>query len=358
MALVLGFASQSVAVAANAKRVVNIYNWADYIGTDVIKNFQKETGITVVYDTYDSIAAVAAKLSTGSSGYDVVNTDNITARMMINIGQFVELDRSKLPNWKNIDPDIMKFMAINDPGNKFVVPFFHGSYGIIYNEDLIKKIDPNAPIGSSKLILDPENAKKFAKCGINLVDSPAELYATALKHSGKVGNYSSEADIKAAEALWMKVRPSIRKFDSADYINGLANSELCMSTAYSGDYLVAMDRAKKSGVSVNLKFFIPSEGGMLWLDGWAIPKGAEHVEEALAWLNYLMDPKVAAANTNTVKYPNAIPSSKPMIDKALVNTPSVYLSKEALNKLEPFALVPIALQKIETKSFNRLKSGR
>ena len=345
-------------VQAAVQKVVNVFNWADYLDPQTIKNFEKETGIKVVYDTYDSASSVEAKLSTGASGYDVVLTDELTSLRLSKIGQLVELDRSKIPNWKNLDPKILKIMEQTDPGNKYNAPNYHGSFGIMYNVDKVKAIDPNAKFDSFQSLLDPAVLSKFSKCGVNLYDGVMEHYGMYMISKGRSGNLKTLADIKEAEAAFLKIRPSVRKIDGGDYVNGMANSEICVTTAFSGDFLSAMDKAAKSGVKVNLKFNIPKEGGMVWTDAWVIPKTSLHQEEAYKFINYMLDAKVAAMNTNKVKYPNAVVNSRPMIDKALLNNPVVYVSPDILGKMETYFDLPPVIEKPMTKSWNRIKAGR
>ncbi|MCX8502093.1 MAG: extracellular solute-binding protein [Alphaproteobacteria bacterium] len=345
-------------VKAAGQKVVNVFNWADYLDPETIKNFQKETGIKVVYDTYDSQNTVEAKLSTGASGYDVVNTDELTSLRLAKIGQLIELDRSKIPNWKNLDPRILKIMEQDDPGNKFNAPNYHGSFGILYNVDKIKAIDPTATFDSFQMFLDPAFLGKFSKCGINIYDGSMEHYGMYMITKGKSGNLKSLADIKEAEEAYMKIRPLVRKVDGADYVNSVANGEICVTTAFSGDYLSAIDKATASKVKINLKFVLPKEGGMSWTDGWVIPKTAKNRDEAYKFINYMLDAKVAAMNTNKVKYPNAVLTSRPMVDKALLDNPAVYMHPEQLAKMETYFDLPPGIEKPLGKSWNRFKSGR
>ena len=343
---------------AAEQKVVNVYNWADYLDPKVIKSFEKETGIKVVYDTYDSDNSVEAKLSSGASGYDVVNSGTVTKIRLAKIGQLSELDRSKLSNWKNLDPIILKIMEKSDPDLKYSVPNYYGTFGIIYNLDKVSKLVPNPSFDSIQSLLDPTKISKFASCGINIYDGPLDAYSIYFISKGKPGNYQKPEDITEAEAAYSKIRPYVRKIDSGDYVNALANGEICISTGFSGDYLSAMTKAASSGIKLNLKFSMPSEGGMLWLDHWVIPTTAQHKEEAYQFINYMISAKIAAANSNSVKYPTAVLNSRPLLDKQLLENPAIFIPSDRLSKLQAYSDSPATLDKQLNKSWNRFKSGK
>ncbi|MDI9409101.1 MAG: extracellular solute-binding protein [Candidatus Pacebacteria bacterium] len=343
---------------AAAERVVNVFSWADYVDPKVVKNFEKETGIKVVFDTYDSASTVEAKLATGASGYDVVNTDELTSERLARIGQLKELDRSKIPNWKNLDPAILRIMALSDPGNKYNAPLYHGTFGIMYNVDKVKAVDPSVTFESFASLLDPAVIGKFAKCGVNLYDGNMEHYGMYQITKGKSGNIKTPDQIKESEEAFMKIRPFIRKIDAADYVNAMATSEICVTTAFSGDYLFAMNKAAGSGVKLNLKFVMPKEGGQSWTDGWIIPKTSVNQAEAHAFINYMLEAKNAAANTNFTNYPNGVLTAKPFVKKELLDNPAVYFPTEKLAKMETYFEMPPGIGKLMTKSWNRFKSGR
>ncbi|MDI9409102.1 MAG: extracellular solute-binding protein [Candidatus Pacebacteria bacterium] len=345
-------------LSAAEQKVVNVYSWADYIDPMVIKNFEKDTGIKVVFDTYDSDNTVEAKLSTGASGYDVVNTDELTSQRLARIGQLVELDRSKIPNWKDIDPAILKIMQQNDPGNRYNAPLYYGSFGIMYNVDKVKAVDPNVNFDSFATLLDPKVSSKFAKCGIALYDGFMEHYGMYFITKGKSGNIKTAEQVKEAEAVFMKIRPSVRKIEGTDYVTAMANGEICVTTAFSGDFIQATEKAASSGVKVNLNYVQPKEGGMSWTVSWIIPKTSVNQAEAYAFINYMLEAKNAAANTNHIKYPNVVLTSRPFVKKELLDNPAVYMPVEQLARMEPYLEMPPGIAKLMTKSWNRFKSGR
>ena len=343
---------------AAEQKVVNVFNWSDYLDPQSIKNFEKETGIKVVYDNYDSSNTVEAKLATGASGYDVVVTDELTSARLARIGQLTELDRSKIPNWKNLDPAILKIMEQSDPGNKYNAPNYHGTFGIMYNVDKIKAIDPSVTFENFASLLDPAVISKFTKCGVNFYDGVMENYGMYQITKGRSGNIKTLEQVKESEAAFMKVRPFVRKIDGGDYVNAIANGETCVTTAFSGDYLFAVNKAATSGVKINLKYVMPKEGGMSWTDGWIIPKTSVNQTEAYAFINYMLNAKVAAANSNFTNYPNGVLTSRPMVKKELLDNPAVFVPPEKLAKMETYLEYPEGIGKAITKSWNRFKTGR
>ena len=344
--------------AADPKQV-NFYSYADYVDGKSIKEFEKATGIKVVYDTFDSILSAEAKLVSGASGYDVVNADNITAQRLAKAGLVQPLDKSKLPNWKNLDPVILKKMELQDPGNTYLVPYFHGTDGIAYNVKRKNTLLKDAPADSYAMVFNPEVIKKFKSCGVNFLDSSADVMAMALIYQGKDPNPKTPADVDAAmEVLW-KVRPYVTSFDGSNYIDSLANGDICLSMVWSGDHLTAMKKAEDGGTGVQLKFFIPKEGTTAWFDGFFILKNAKHMDEAYAFLNALLEPKFAAANTNLWNYPNANLASRPLIDKRISGDPTVYPSDEVFVKINAFTNTPNKqMDDYIIKAWNKLKSGK
>ncbi len=277
--IVLAAASGVTADAAEEKRLF-IYNWTDFIGHNTIAEFERRTGIKVTYDVYDSEETMDARLLAGSSGYDVVIASTEYFGREIKAGVYNPLNRSKLPNWKNLDPRILAIQAVHDPGNVHSVPYMHAINGFAYNVDMIKARMPNAPVDSLDMIFKPEIVAKFADCGVTFLDSATDTLMLALQYLGLDPNTTKREDYKAAEDLLLKVRPYVRSFDSAEYLNGLANQEICIAMSWSSDYALSKARARAVGVNVNLAFTVPKEGANQNFSSLLIPEGAPHPEAA------------------------------------------------------------------------------
>jgi putrescine transport system substrate-binding protein len=342
-----------------SSKALNVYNWSDYIAEDTIPNFEAATGTKVTYDVFDSDEMVETKLLAGSSGYDVVVPSLSFLGRQIQAGVFLPLDKSKIPNLKNVDPKMLERIALQDPGNQYAVPYLWGTSGIGYNVDKIKAIfGDTAVTGSWDVVFKPENAAKLKDCGITVLDTPSELIPIALNYLGEDPHSFDPAVIDKAAALLKSIRPYIRNFHSSSYINDLANGDICLVVGWSGDIIQARDRAAESGNGVNIAYSIPKEGAPQWFDMLAIPKDAKNVDSAYAFINYLLDPKVAAANTNFVTYPNPVPSSKPMVDKAIADDPTIYPPADVDAKLFTFAVLPPEVDRQYTRIWTELKTGR
>jgi putrescine transport system substrate-binding protein len=342
-----------------SSKTLNVYNWSDYIAEDTIPNFEQQSGVKVTYDVFDSDEMVETKLLAGSSGYDVVVPSLSFLGRQIQAGVFLPLDKSKIPNLKNVDPKMLERIALQDPGNQFAVPYLWGTSGIGYNVDKIKAIFGDTTVtGSWDVVFKPENAAKLKDCGITVLDTPSELIPIALNYLGEDPHSFDPAVIDKAAALLKTIRPYIRNFHSSSYINDLANGDVCLVVGWSGDIIQARDRAAESGNGVNVAYSIPKEGAPQWFDMLAIPKDAKHVDNAYAFINYLLDPKVAAANTNYVTYPNPVPSSKPMVDKAIADDPTIYPPADVDAKLFTFAVLPPEVDRQYTRIWTELKTGR
>jgi len=340
-------------------KTLNVYNWSDYIAEDTIPEFEKATGIAVTYDVFDSDEMVETKLLAGSSGYDVVVPSLSFLGRQIQAGVFLPLDKSKIPNLKNLDPAMLKRIEQQDPGNQYAVPYLWGTSGIGYNVDKIKAVfGDTAVTGSWDVVFKPENAAKLKNCGITVLDTPSELIPIALNYLGEDPHSFDPAVIDKAAALLKSIRPYIRNFHSSSYINDLANGDVCLVVGWSGDIIQARDRAAEAGNGVNVAYSIPKEGAPQWFDMLAIPKDAKNVDNAYAFINYLLDPKVAAANTNYVTYPNPVPASKPMVDQAIAEDPTIYPPAEVDAKLFTFAVLPPEVDRQYTRIWTELKTGR
>ncbi|HEX9207284.1 MAG TPA: polyamine ABC transporter substrate-binding protein [Steroidobacteraceae bacterium] len=328
-------APAAAAPASTEEKVVNVYNWSDYIDPKMLEEFTKETGIKVNYDVFDSNEVLQTKLLAGNTGYDVVVPSASFLELQIKAGVFQKLDRSKLPNWKNLDPDILQRVALHDPGNQYSVNHMWGTTSIGYNVKKVQAIDPKAPVDSWTLILDPKWAAKFKDCGISVLDAPDEVVGVVLAYLGRDPNSEKAEDLKAAEDVLMKIRPYIRMIHSSQYIDSLANGDICVALGWSGDILQAKARAEEAKQGVEIAMNVPKEGTIIWFDMYAIPADAPHPDNAHAFINFMMKPEVAAANSNFVHYANGNAASVPLIDPAIHNDPGVYPPKETMDKLFP-----------------------
>src|ERR1700729_623512 len=293
--------TQTSGAAAEDKRLF-IYNWTDFIGTQTVGQFERLTGIKVTYDVYDSEETMDARLLAGNSGYDVVIASTEYFGREIKAGVYIPLDRAKLPNWKNLDPRILAIQTVHDPDNAHSVPYMHAINGFAYNVDKIKARMPNAPVNSLDMIFKPEVVAKFADCGVTFLDSAADTLMLALQYLGLDPNTTKPEDYKAAENLLLKVRPYIRSFDSSEYLNGLANQEICVAMSWSSDYALSKSRARAVGVNVNLAFTVPKEGANQNFSSLLIPEGAPHPAAAYQFINFMLRPDVIAAITNDIYY--------------------------------------------------------
>jgi putrescine transport system substrate-binding protein len=337
---------EQVSQTPTEEAVVNIYNWSDYIEPATLEQFTKETGIKVNYDVFDSNEVLETKLLAGTTGYDVVVPGAYFIERQVKAGMFMKLDRAKLSNWVNLDQALLGLVESHDPSNEHGVIHMWGTDGIGYNEGKIKAIDPNAPVDSWSLVFDPTWAAKFKDCGISVLDAPSEIVGIALAYLGKDPNSQNEADLKAAEGLLLKVRPYIRMIHSSNYIEALANGELCIAVGWSGDVLQARDRAAEAGQGNVIKYTIPKEGTIIWFDMYAIPADAKHPDNAHTFINFMMRPEIAAANSNFINYANGNAASLSLVSESVRNDPGIHLSPELKAKMFP--------DLAETPEFTRL----
>lgn len=337
--------------------VLNVYNWADYIGETTIDDFQKESGIAVTYDTYSSAEEMQAKMLAGSTGYDVVDMAGLTLPNFIKANVYEKLDKSKLPGWKNLDPEVLRILAGWDPGNDYGIPYFWGSVGMTYNVDMVKERIPDANMDSLDLLFKPEFAAKLADCGISVLDSPTDIMLMALKYIGKDGDTTNTKDYDAVVEAFKPVRQYIRTFDNTNYLNAIPNKELCVINNWSGDYSTAKARAKEAGVDINLGYFVPKTGAPAWVDMMCIPADAPRKDNAHAFINFLMDPKVIAKCTNFTNYANANLASKAFIDPAVLASPAVYPNATVLSRLYAPKPLDEAADRRLTETFTAMKSN-
>ncbi|MDI9409100.1 MAG: extracellular solute-binding protein [Candidatus Pacebacteria bacterium] len=342
---------------AQTKLPVSLFNWSDYIGVNTIKNFEKEFGYKVNYDTYGSADAAEAKILSGNMGYDGVMTEALFLPRFIPLGLFAELDKSKLPNWKNVDPDLLKLLEKRDPGNKYMIPNFRSFTGITYDKDRMAQIMPNAPVDSIDFLFNPQIISKFKNCGVSILDSQQDVFAMASLYLKKDGNPMTVEDLKAAADAIYAIRKYIRAFDSANYLNAIANRELCVVMSWSGDFAVSQERAAKSGKKINYGFSIPKEGAMLTLDGWLISATAKNPAGVYEFLNFNLSGKIAADNVNTVKYGSTNLAALPFIDKALLANPATTPPPELMARAILFEDLPPKLLKVRSRMWQRLKAN-
>jgi putrescine transport system substrate-binding protein len=340
------------------EKVVNVYNWADYIGKDTLAEFERATGIRVVYDTYDADETLEAKMMAGDSGYDVVSTSTDFFSRQIKAGIYQPLDRSKLPNWKNLDPTVLAVEAEADPGNRYAMPYLRHVNGFAYNVDMIRSRMPDAPLDSLDMIFKPQVIARFADCGVSFLDQPEDVLQLALNYLHLDPNSTNPEDYKRAEKLLLAVRPYIRAFDSAEYMNGLGNREFCISMSWSGDYAAARARARAAGVDVNLAFTVPKEGANASFDALLIPADAPHPNAAHRFLNFILEPRVIADITNEIHYGNDNLASTPFVDPQILNDPAIYPTPEIAARLYESAEVNPALERIRTRTWTRIKTAR
>jgi putrescine transport system substrate-binding protein len=338
-------------------RVVNVYNWSDYLGEGVLEDFTKETGIEVVYDVYDSMEMMETKLLAGGSGYDIiVPTDRNLARL-IQAGVIQKLDKSKIPNIANQWKTIQDRLATYDPGLEHSTNYMWGTTGIGYNVDKIKERMPDAPVDSWAMIFDPEVVSKFADCGVQVLDSADDLLPAALNYLGMNPDSKDPAELEKAADLLESVRPHIQKFHSSEYINGLANGDICLAVGYSGDVLQARDRAAEAANGVNVAYSIPKEGALIWLDSFAIPADAPHPEEAHEFINFMLKPEIAARNSNFVNYANGNEASQPLLDEAVRGDPAIYPDEAAIDNLYTTTPNDTRTQREVTRIWSAVKTG-
>lgn len=347
-------------VASVAKDTqLNVYNWSDYIAKDTIPNFQKQTGVTVKYDNYDSDDTLQAKLLAGNSGYDVVVPTTNYAGKQIAAGIFSPLDKSKIPNLKYLDPQLMALVAGADPGNKYAVPWAYGTTGLAYNVDKAQQIlGKNVPLDNWDILFKPENLSKLKACGVSVLDAPDQFFAAALHYIGKDPLSTNPDDYRAALAMMKKIRPFITQFSSSGYINDLVGGDVCFAYGYSGDVVIAKHRAIDAKKPYKIEYEIPKGGAPIWFDVMTIPKDAQHKEAAHEWINYIETPQVHAAITNAVYYPSANAEARKYVNKDIANDPAVYPSPEVLKTLFLLKPLPPEIQRLQTRLWTEFKSGR
>lgn len=358
-ALVAAACAIAVPLAAAQHRVVNVYNWSDYIDPAVLKQFTQKTGIKVVYDTFDANETLETKLLAGKSGYDVVVPTAYFLQRQIMAGVFQKLDKSKLPNLKNVWPAIAKRLAAYDPGNQYGVNYMWGTTGIGYNVKAVHdRLGANAKIDSWDVVFNPELIAKFKNCGVHMLDSADDILPAALHYLHLDPNSTKPADLERAAALLSKVRPSVRKFHSSEYLNALASGEICLVVGWSGDIKQSENRARDAKNGIEIGYAIPKEGAQMWFDNLAIPKDAPHPDAAYAFINFMLDPHVAAANSDMVSYANGNLASQKFIDKKVLDDPGVYPDAATMAKLYTVGARGPRAQRLINRIWTRVKTGQ
>lgn len=345
-------------VAAAGDKTVHVYNWSDYIAPDTVANFEKASGIKVVYDVFDANETLEAKLLTGSSGYDVVVPSNQFLAKQIKAGVFLKLDKSKLPNWKNLDVELLKKLEVSDPGNQYSIPYMWGTTGIGYNPDKVKAVLGIDKIDSWDVLFKPENISKLKECGVSMLDAPQEVLAAALHYQGLNPNPKDPKELAKAEELMMKVRPYISYFHSSKFISDLANGNICVALGWSGDIIQAKNRADEAKNGVKVAYAIPKEGAAAFFDMLAVPADTKNADNAYAFLNYIMEPKVAADISNFVNYPSGNSEATQYVNPEIRDNPEIYPPADVRAKLYVFSELSPKVQRAMTRTWTKIKSGK
>jgi len=341
------------------QRIVNVYNWSDYIDPAVLEDFTRETGIKVKYDTFDSNDMLETKLLAGRTGYDVVVPTAYFLARQIKAGVFQKLDKSKLPNLKNAWDDIAARLAVYDPGNQYAVNYMWGTTGIGYNARKAREVlGAEGTIDSWDVVFKPDAIAKFKDCGVHVLDAADDVFAAALAYLKLDPNTKEQVDLEKAADLLTKIRPFVRKFHSSEYLNALASGEICLVLGYSGDVKQAQKRAVESKSGIEIAYAIPKEGAQLWFDNLAIPKDAKNVAEAHALIDYLLRPDVAAKNSNVISYANGNAASRALIDKAIIEDKTVYPDDATMKTFYTIQSHDQKTQRLMNRLWTRIKTGR
>jgi putrescine transport system substrate-binding protein len=359
VAMGIGIAAMNSSASAQSDRIVNFYGWANYISPDVLAEFKRETGISVRYDTYDTNDILEAKLLLGKSGYDVVVPTAYFVQRLIRAGVLRRLDKSRLPNLVHLWPDIASRLAAYDPGNAFAVNYMWGTTGIGYDATQAEKIlGAGKSISSWKTVFQPQELAKFKNCGVEMVDSVDDILTAALNYLGLEPNSIKLADLERAAGLVRAIRPSVRRFNSSEYVNTLAAGEVCLVVGWSGDIKQAQMAAADARSRVDIRYVIPDDRAQIWLDNLAIAKDAPHVDEAYALIDFLQRPEIAAKNTNLTRNANGNLASQKFIDPAIIGDPTIYPPPQVMKNLYTVNAREPAVQRSLLRTWQRLKLGQ
>jgi putrescine transport system substrate-binding protein len=340
------------------EKVLNVYNWTDYIAPDIVPAFEKEYGIKVNYDFYDSNDVLQTKLLTGHTGYDIVVPTGSFAAGQIKAGVFRKLDKGLIPNLKYVDPDLARRMDPLDPGLEHSVNYFWGTEGVGYNVNKVRAAMADAPVDSLRMFYDPNVIRHFKECGVMLVDEPREIVSTVLLYLGRDGTSESPEDLAAAEKVLMAIRPYIRYIDNERYLNDLANGEICLALGWSNDVLTAATRAREAGNGNLIRYNIPKEGAVMFIDMMGIPADSPHPKNAHLFINYLLRPEVSARNSSFVHAATSNAAAYPLIDPAIYNDRAIYPSAETKQRLIADLPRSQAYTRSLTRMWARFKAGR
>ncbi|WP_328587494.1 polyamine ABC transporter substrate-binding protein [Algihabitans albus] len=344
--------------AAKAEGQLNIYNWSDYIGETTIADFEAATGIEVTYDVYDNNEVVEAKLLAGNSGYDIVVPTALPfLARQIQAGALQQLDKAKLPNLANLDPALMERVQAADPGNLYGAIYQWGTNGIGVNVEKVTEILGEVP-NSYDLLFDPETVAKLSSCGVTVLDSADEVMDVVANYLGHDPHHEDPAILEEVTAHFDKIRPHVRYFHSSQYINDLANGDICVAMGFSGDVFIAAARAEEAGNGVEIQYLIPEEGTLVWFDMLAIPADAPNAENAHKWIDFVLEPENIAGITNYVWYANAVPASKDLVIEEVRTDPAIYPSEAVQEKLFAAAVKSPRYKRLETRAWTRVKTGR
>jgi putrescine transport system substrate-binding protein len=344
--------------ATDTGKVLNLFIWTDYLAPNTLSDFEKQTGIKVRAAYYDTNETLETRLLAGNSGFDIVVPSADYFERQIKAGAYLTLDKSKLPNLKNMDPQLMSKVTLHDPDNAHGAIYMWGTNGIGYNEKMVKALMPDAPLDSWGLVLDPAVASKIAKCGISVLDSPVDMMRAVLSYLGRDANSQTAEDLAAASATLGKIRPYIRDVNSSEYIEALANGDLCVAVGYNGAVLQARDRAHEASKGIEIKYIVPKEGSILWFDMLAIPKDAPDRDSAYAFLNYMMTPQVIADVSNFKRFANANAAARPLLLAAVRDDPGIYPPPELRQRL-PVVLSDTPEQsRAVTRMWQKFKAGQ
>jgi len=346
-----------IEAAKKTPNKLNIYNWSDYINPEAIPDFEREFGIQVTYDIYDSSEIVDTKLMTGNSGYDiVVHASSFTARLAP-AGIFHQVDFDRLPNWHHLDPTLIRKADEKYSNGLQGVPFFWGTTGIAYNVNLIKQRMADAPVDSSALIFDPEVIAKFTDCGISFLDDPTSVIPMAMLYLGYPANSVDLEHLREVEQLVKSVRPYVTYFSSTKMLQDLPSEEVCIAMSWSGDYSVASNRAREAGIDIELDYIIPKEGSGMWFDNLYIPADAPHKENAYLFLNYMLRPEVIAASTDYIGYANANKSATPLVDPKIAENIAIYPDASTLERLQTTEVLAPKEERKRSRTWTKIKTG-
>ncbi|MFK0087477.1 polyamine ABC transporter substrate-binding protein [Pseudomonas sp. NPDC090755] len=355
LTLALCTASSGVAMAADS---VRISNWSNYIAGDTLSNFTAQTGIQTTYDLIDSNEMLEAKLITGSSGYDVVSPSNHFLAQLIKAGALQKLDKSKLPNWHNLDPQLLKMLEVNDPGNAYGFPYMWVTVGIGYNVEKLKAIFGDTAITQSwDLLFDPKNIEKLSQCGVAFIDNSTQLLPITLNYLGLRHDSENLADYKQAEAALLKVKPYVQYFHQSKYVSDLANGNICVAIGFSGDIAQAASIAREAHNGVEIGYSIPREGSTLAVDMVVMPRNAPNPDSGYAYMNYLLEPKVIADISNAIHYPNGNAAATPLVDQVLRDDPAMYPAPQVMKSLFTLKAMPPKVMRQVTRLWTKVTSG-